>query len=220
MFKLTVDVVFPKIKKRGKEKRQAFKQTQQKSYERGVTMKRLSTGRDGRRNDEEQKEMLNGSYSECIIEPNDVDEMKLLGDDKPSPDEDMSPNKKPKLSQKPKPVESMERKKPYIEPTIKIDDERRAELYAKRIHPVNGYSDQENMWQKIANIDSASFTNTNKYQNKRSMVLCQVSEKVFKLKKNPLYPESLLPKMQEPIAEADDETQAHGDDIENEDAIM
>ncbi len=52
------------------------------------------------------------------------------------------------------------------------------------------------------------------------MVLCQVSEKVFKLKKNPLYPESLLPKMQEPIAEADDETPAHGDDIDNEDAIM
>jgi len=104
-------------------------------------MKRVSTGRDGRRNDEEQKEMLNGSYSEWIIEPNDGDEMKLLGDEKPSPDEDMSPHKKPKLSQKPKPVEFTERKKPYIEPTIKIDDERRAELYAKRIHPVNGYSD-------------------------------------------------------------------------------
>ena len=27
MFKLTVDVVFPKIKKRGKEKRQSYKQT-------------------------------------------------------------------------------------------------------------------------------------------------------------------------------------------------
>jgi len=52
------------------------------------------------------------------------------------------------------------------------------------------------------------------------MVLCQVSEKVFKLKKNPLYPESLLPKMQEPIAEVDDETPAHGDDIDNEDTIM
>jgi hypothetical protein len=76
------------------------------------------------------------------------------------------------------------------------------------------------MWQKIANIDSASFTNTNKYQNKRSMVLCQVSEKVFKLKKNPLYPESLLPKMQEPIVEVDDETPVHGDEIDNEDAIM
>ncbi len=52
------------------------------------------------------------------------------------------------------------------------------------------------------------------------MVLCQVSEKVFKLKKNPLYPESLLPKMQEPIVEVDDETPVHGDEIDNEDAIM
>lgn len=112
-------------------------------------------------------------------------------------------------------MEITERKKPYIEPTVKMDEERRQELYAKRIHPVNGYSDHENMWQKIANIDSPSFTNTNKHQNKRSMLLCQVSEKVFKLKKNPLYPESMLPRM-EPVVEAEEETPVPGDDPEIE----
>lgn len=70
-----------------------------------------------------------------------MDEIKLLGDDKPFNDEENSPNKKLKYSQKPKLTEFTERKKPYEEPTIKIDDKRRAELYAKRIHPVNGYSD-------------------------------------------------------------------------------
>ena len=65
-----------------------------------------------------------------------------------------------------------EKTKPYIEPTIKIVEEKRAELYAKRIHPVNGYNDAENMWHKIANIDSPSFSNSNKFQNKRSMFLC------------------------------------------------
>jgi hypothetical protein len=125
-------------------------------------------------------------------------------------DGELTPSKKPKV-QRVKTMEITERKKPYIEPTVKMDEERRQELYAKRIHPVNGYSDHENMWHKIANIDSPSFTNTNKHQNKRSMLLCQVSEKVFKLKKNPLYPESMLPRM-EPVVEAEEETPVPGDD--------
>jgi hypothetical protein len=34
-------------------------------------MKRVSTGKGNGRHEEEQKEILNGSYSECIIEPNE-----------------------------------------------------------------------------------------------------------------------------------------------------
>ena len=55
-----------------------------------------------------------------------------------------------------------------------------------RIHPVAGYSDTENMWVKICNIDKEEKIG-NKYQNDKSMVQIQVSDKVFKIKKNPLY---------------------------------
>ena len=90
----------------------------------------------------------------------------------------------------------MERKKPYEEPTLKMDEEVRAQKYAKRIHSVNGYPDNENMWHRLANIDNMNFINTNKHTNKQSLIICQVTEKVFKLKRNPIYPEGLLPKLE------------------------
>lgn len=40
----------------------------------------------------------------------------------------------------------------------------------KRIHPVTGYSDFENMWQKIGNLEK-DLPHTNKYPNKRSQFI-------------------------------------------------
>lgn len=118
-------------------------------------------------------EGLIGSQSECILE-NDISDPILVGitegDKKIAEDMDDAELKKKKGLVKEKKsnfnVDCIERKKPYEEPTIKIDEEKRQALSAKRIHPVNGYSDHENMWSKIANIDSPNFLNTNKYSNK------------------------------------------------------
>lgn len=53
-----------------------------------------------------------------------------------------------------------------------------------RVHPVSGYSDSNNMWVRLCNIEKSE-PNTNKYVNHRSPVVIQVSEKAFKVKKNP-----------------------------------
>ena len=53
------------------------------------------------------------------------------------------------------------------------------------------------MWHRLGNIDNANFVNTNKYTNKQSLIICQVTEKVFKLKRNPIYPEGSLSKLLE-----------------------
>ena len=49
-----------------------------------------------------------------------------------------------------------------------------------------GYPDNENMWVKLCNIEKDE-KHTNKFPNGRSMVTVQVCDRVFKLKKNPLY---------------------------------
>ena len=41
----------------------------------------------------------------------------------------------------------------------------------KRIHPVTGYSDTENMWQKLANIEKDVVQSMNKYPNKKSQFI-------------------------------------------------
>ena len=38
----------------------------------------------------------------------------------------------------------------------------------KRIHTVTGYSDTENMWQKLANLEKDPVPNMDKYPNKKS----------------------------------------------------
>ena len=55
-----------------------------------------------------------------------------------------------------------------------------------RIHPVPGYNDTENMWVKLCNIEKQEI-NSNKYQNNKSVISIQVTERILKLKKNPLY---------------------------------
>ena len=60
---------------------------------------------------------------------------------------------------------------------------------AKRIHPVPGYSDTENMWEKLLNLERTSscppppagcLNNKNRFN-------IAVQEKIFKIKKNPSY---------------------------------
>ena len=38
----------------------------------------------------------------------------------------------------------------------------------KRVHPVTGYADSENMWQKLASLEKDNIPAKNKYPNKRS----------------------------------------------------
>ena len=49
-----------------------------------------------------------------------------------------------------------------------------------------GYPDSENMWTKIGTMEK-EIPNTNKYPNNRSQYTIQVTDKVFKLRKNPGY---------------------------------
>ncbi len=55
-----------------------------------------------------------------------------------------------------------------------------------RIHPVEGYSNSENMWEKLWNLEKAEAP-PNKYPNQRSEYLVNVNKKQLKIKKNPLY---------------------------------
>ena len=56
-----------------------------------------------------------------------------------------------------------------------------------RIHPVTGYSDTENMWEKVWNLEKHEMP-PNKFPNCRSEFNIHVNEqRQFKLKKNPLF---------------------------------
>jgi len=56
-----------------------------------------------------------------------------------------------------------------------------------RIHPVPGYPDSENMWERVWNLEKPD-TLTTKYPNHRSEFLFSVNEnRQFKVKRNPLY---------------------------------
>ena len=55
-----------------------------------------------------------------------------------------------------------------------------------RIHPVTNYADSVNMWEKLFCLEKEE-KNVTRYPNGRSMFTIQVSERIFKLKKNPLY---------------------------------
>lgn len=57
-----------------------------------------------------------------------------------------------------------------------------------RIHPVDGYPDTDNMWEKVWNLEKTD-TPVMKHVNHRSEFLFQVNDnnKQFKVKKNPHY---------------------------------
>lgn len=65
-----------------------------------------------------------------------------------------------------------------------------------RIHPVPGYSNTENMWEKIWNLDKPDLA-TNRYPNHLSEYFLHASEKLLKVKKNPLYKDHRKPKEEE-----------------------
>ena len=44
----------------------------------------------------------------------------------------------------------------------------------KRIHPVTGYGDSENMWQKLASMERDNVPNLSKYPNNKSAFIVQV----------------------------------------------
>lgn len=59
----------------------------------------------------------------------------------------------------------------------------------KRIHPVEGYPDNQNMWEKLLNVEKTSNCppTMHKHTNNRHQFLITVQDKVFKIKKNPNY---------------------------------
>lgn len=71
-----------------------------------------------------------------------------------------------------------------------------------RVHPVVGYTDSENMWHRIVNIEKEHLSNVTKYPNNQSTYMIQVQDKVFKMRKNPAYHGPLnLPELQPDPAE-------------------
>ena len=70
------------------------------------------------------------------------------------------------------------------------------------------------MWPRLGNIEKDPIPNSTKYPNKKSVFLLQVQDKVFKMRKNPLYTGPLnLPELEpdpdevtapDAIAEEDD----------------
>ena len=57
-----------------------------------------------------------------------------------------------------------------------------------RIHPVDGYSNSENMWEKIWNLEKQTEQQVpNKYPNYRSEFIVSCNNKQFKIKRNPLF---------------------------------
>jgi hypothetical protein len=70
-------------------------------------------------------------------------------------------------------------------------DFEKARKNSKRIYPVSGYSDHENMWEKLINVEKVEKcpnSNPNISNNKHKYNIC-VQDRIFKIKKNPLYKE-------------------------------
>ena len=64
-----------------------------------------------------------------------------------------------------------------------------AAKYARRIHPVKGYTDSENMWEKMLNIEKTPICPMCplRFQNNKHRFNIAIQDKVFKIKKNPTY---------------------------------
>ena len=57
----------------------------------------------------------------------------------------------------------------------------------ERIYPVPGYSDTENMWDRLMNVENDKPPRLNRYANSRSPITIQVEDKMFRMRKNPAY---------------------------------
>ena len=61
--------------------------------------------------------------------------------------------------------------------------------HLKRIYPVKGYYDHENMWEKLLNLEKTQMCPTvpPRYLNNKHRFQIAIQDKVFKIKKNPNY---------------------------------
>ena len=57
----------------------------------------------------------------------------------------------------------------------------------KRIYPVDGYKDDELMWEKLLNIEKCEKCPPTKHLNNKNEYSICVVDKVFRIKKNPFY---------------------------------
>jgi len=75
---------------------------------------------------------------------------------------------------------------------------------AKRIHPVEGYNDHANMWEKLINIDKVNNCpkDDHRFTNNRHRYSVTVQDKCFKIKKNALYNLNSFKKHEKSIAKA------------------
>lgn len=85
------------------------------------------------------------------------------------------------------PLVSPEKEEPPLSPEeAELDKQKKA---MKRIHPVHGYSDSENMWEKLINIEKCSSCPPipPRDQNNKNQYTIAVQDRIFKIKKNPYY---------------------------------
>lgn len=57
----------------------------------------------------------------------------------------------------------------------------------KRLYPVEGYKDEELMWEKLINIEKCEKCPQTKHLNNKHEYSICVVDKVFRIKKNPYY---------------------------------
>ena len=65
-----------------------------------------------------------------------------------------------------------------------LEKERKAN---KRIYSIKGYSDHENMWEKLINIEKCEKCPPAKFANNNNEYMICVQDRVFRIKKNPFY---------------------------------
>jgi len=63
----------------------------------------------------------------------------------------------------------------------------RARKANKRLYSIKGYSDHENMWEKLLNVEKCAICPPTKYPNSRHEYTTCVEGRVFRIKKNPYY---------------------------------
>ena len=85
-----------------------------------------------------------------------------------------------------------------------------------RVHPVSGYSDSENMWQRLTNLEKETISNITRFPNNKSKYILQVQDKIFKMRKNPAYTGPLnLPELQPDPSELLAQEEQPYDDLED-----
>ena len=158
MLKLTVDHIFPKVPKRRKITTQTTLSSPQKSHKKSQKLHKSHT---------KNKSLYK------------IDE---------EADKDENTTSQPDLV----PLEEESKEKPQVNNRILSPEEleeEKAKKAQKRIYPVEGYYDHENMWEKLINVDKCGTCppSDHKLSNNRNRYVIAVQDKMFKIKKNPVY---------------------------------